>query len=61
MGNGLRDLPPHALAPHAAETIAELKAAGRQVILLTSGVPDPFVKDLAAALGADAARGRSSR
>jgi phosphoserine phosphatase len=45
------------LAPHAAETIAELKAAGRQVILLTSGVPDPFVKDLAAALGADAGAG----
>ena len=46
-----------AIAPHAAETIAELKAAGRQVILLTSGVPDPFVKDLAAALGADAGAG----
>jgi phosphoserine phosphatase len=46
-----------AVAPHAAEVIAELKAAGRQVILLTSGVPDPFVKDLAAALGADAGAG----
>jgi dolichol kinase/phosphoserine phosphatase len=45
------------IAPHAAETIAELKAAGRQVILLTAGVPDPFVKDLAAALGADAGAG----
>ncbi|MGD1000504.1 MAG: haloacid dehalogenase-like hydrolase [Candidatus Brocadiia bacterium] len=46
-----------AIAPHAAETIAELKAAGRQVILLTSGVPDPFVKELAAALGADGGAG----
>ncbi len=46
-----------AIAPHAAETIAELKAAGRQVILLTAGVPDPFVKDLAAALGADGGAG----
>ncbi len=46
-----------AIAPRAAETIAELKDAGRQVILLTSGVPDPFVKELAAALGADAGAG----
>jgi phosphoserine phosphatase len=46
-----------AVAPHAAETIAELQAAGRQVILLTAGVPDLFVKDLAAALGADAGAG----
>jgi phosphoserine phosphatase/dolichol kinase len=45
------------LALHAAETIAELKAAGRRVILLTSGVPDPFVKDLAEVLGADAGEG----
>jgi phosphoserine phosphatase len=46
-----------AVVPHAAETIAQLQAAGRQVILLTAGVPDPFVKDLAAALGADAGAG----
>ena len=46
-----------AIAPHAAQTIAELKDAGRQVILLTSGAPDPFAKDLAAALGADAGAG----
>jgi phosphoserine phosphatase SerB len=45
------------LAPHAAETIAELKAAGRQVILLTSGVPDSLVKELAEALGADGGAG----
>ncbi len=45
------------LAMHAAETIAELKAAGRQVILLTSGVPDPLVKELAEALGADGGAG----
>ena len=46
-----------AIAPHAAEAIAAMRAAGRRVILLTAGVPDPLVKDLAAALGADLGAG----
>ena len=37
----------------AAETIRALQSAGMRVILLTAGVPNPLVKDLARRLGAD--------
>jgi len=46
-----------AILPGSAEAIAAMRAAGRRVILLTAGVPDPLVKDLAARLGADLGAG----
>ncbi len=45
------------LAPHCADTIEVLKASGLYVLLLTAGVPDPVVKDLAVRLGADEGAG----
>lgn len=38
---------------HARETIAALRSHGYQVVFISSGVPDPFVKDLAARLSAN--------
>ncbi len=44
-------------ARNARETIAALKAAGLQVLILSSGVPDALVKRLAEELGADEGAG----
>ena len=45
------------LAAKAAETVRALRAAGMRVILLSSGVPDALVRDLASRIGADEGAG----
>jgi len=46
-----------AIAPGSKGLVEEAHRRGWKVILLSSGVPDAFVKDLAARLGADAGGG----
>jgi len=45
------------ISPGTRETVAELKKGGRYVVLLSAGVPDSLVKDLATHLGADEGAG----
>ncbi|MBN1418314.1 MAG: haloacid dehalogenase-like hydrolase [Planctomycetes bacterium] len=46
-----------AIAPGSRELIEEAHRRGCKVVLLSSGVPDRFVRDLAARLGADGGMG----
>jgi len=48
------------LTKGSAETIRALTGRGMRVVLLTAGVPDPLVKDLALRLGADAGAGMAA-